>query len=402
MRALFWSLALFSLAVGLALAAHFNTGYALLVLPKHRVELSLNFVVLVVISAVILGYWLVKISVTMFSLSSRVREYRLRRRSEKGRGAMLESLNAYFEGRFAKAEKAAARAILLGESPSLNAIVAARCAHQLRDFAKRDSYLSVAETLAIHDFDAKLITEAELLLAQRRHQEAIAVLGRLSHKHTSAQVLELKAQQQAMNWEQVLVLAEQLAKRDVLPAIEAERIVRLAHIESLKRKAYDVHSLREYWEKIPAAHKRDSDIAFFAAEGFLALNENSTASTIIEQSLEEQWDSELVGMYDRCLVEDTLKQIEYGEKWLKLHPSDAMLLLVLGKLCLRQQLWGKAESYLDASLSIEASHSAHLALADLCAKLGKGDRVKLHQEKSLELTLKQLNAISGGRHKLIV
>ena len=43
MRWLIWILVLGALATGLTLLARLNTGYVLISLPGHRVELSLNF-----------------------------------------------------------------------------------------------------------------------------------------------------------------------------------------------------------------------------------------------------------------------------------------------------------------------------------------------------------------------
>jgi len=42
MRGLFWVVGLFAVAVGLVLAARYNNGYVLLVLPPWRAELSLK------------------------------------------------------------------------------------------------------------------------------------------------------------------------------------------------------------------------------------------------------------------------------------------------------------------------------------------------------------------------
>ena len=46
MKVLLWLLTLFALAVGISLAAHYNQGYVLLVLPPYRAEISLNLAVL--------------------------------------------------------------------------------------------------------------------------------------------------------------------------------------------------------------------------------------------------------------------------------------------------------------------------------------------------------------------
>ena len=116
------------------------------------------------------------------------------------------------------------------------------------------------------------------------------------------------------------------------------------------------------------------------------------AHQIIEQSLDDQWDSELVELYGECVENDTVRQIERAEAWLKFHPNDASLLLALGKLCAHCKLWGKAQNYLEASLSVEQSHTAHLALARLYEKIGRPEPAKDHYDKGLELALRRLES----------
>jgi HemY protein len=64
------------------------------------------------------------------------------------------------------------------------------------------------------------------------------------------------------------------------------------------------------------------------------------------------------------------------------HPNDADLLETLGKLCVRLQLWGKAESYYEASLSIEPSATRHLALANLLEQKGQLTAANQHYRAS--------------------
>ena len=52
---------------------------------------------------------------------------------------------------------------------------------------------------------------------------------------------------------------------------------------------------------------------------------------------------------------------------------------------------GKAQNYLEASLSVEPGHKAHFALAQLNEKLGKHELAMNHYNKGLGLTLKQLS-----------
>ena len=245
----------------------------------------------------------------------------------------------------------------------------------------------------------RIIAAAEMLLDQRRFQDALLALKALPEKHTAALRLELKAQQQAKNWEQTLPLIDQLERRGVFDASQAGQLRRYAHAENLKRKALDRHSLEECWQKIPAQQKRDAKVAAAAAQCFMALGGCAQANQIIEQALEVEWDSELVGLYAECAGSEAIRQIERAEKWLKNNPRDAVLLLVLGKLCAQQELWGKAQSYLEASISVEPTYSAHLALAQLHERLGNPDAARRHYRESLELAVAQLKQMTGGRRR---
>lgn len=402
MRVAFWLIILFALAAGLVVAARYNTGYALLVLPPYRVELSLNLLLGLLAAAFVVGYFTVRAVSGTLQLPARVREYRAVRRREAAQVMLLEALQEFFAGRYAKAEKAAASAIEQGEHAALAAILAARAAHGLRAFERRDAYLVRAAAPAPADDVLRVVTEAELLLDQHRAQDAINILKLLNKKHTAALRLELKAHHLSKNWEQVLQLVGQLEKRNVLDAEQAQRIRLHAQSESLKRKALDSRALEEAWQKIPAAEKRDNRIAAVAAQCFIALGGCAQAHQIIEQSVEENWDSELAGLYAECQGGDVVRRIERAESWLESHPHDVALLLALGKLCAHQGLWGKAQSYLEAGISVEPTYTAHLALAQLQEKLGNADAARMHYRVSLDLAAAQLRDASGGRRKAAV
>lgn len=403
MKGLFWILALFAAAVGLTLAARYNTGYVLLVQPPYRIELSLNLFLLLLAAGFALGYGLVRLALLTLRLPVQVREFRLRRAREAARQLMLSGLKAFFEGRYAKAERAAAGALEAGESPAINAAVAARAAHELRAFDKRDGYLSKLEQAAPEEKVIRLMAQAEFLLDERSFEEALKLLERLrkedARQHTAALRLELKAQQQAKNWDAVLDLVEQLKQRDAFDATLVDQLKRNAHRENLKRKALSGEALRTYWQKLPAQYRKEPRIAAVAAQAFFSLGDCAEAQEIIEQALEAQWDTELAALYADCAGGDATRQIERAERWLAHHPQDAALLLMLGRLCARQGLWGKAQSFAEASLSLEPTCTAHLLLADLHEKADRPEAAQRHYRESLELALAQLKEVTGGRRR---
>jgi HemY protein len=398
-RTAFWIIAIFALAAGVVVAARYNSGYVQLVWPPYRVELSLNLALILLAAVFISSYIVVRMISGMVRLPMRVHAYRVARRRQKAQTTLLDALQAYFAGRYARAEKAAAESITLGDHARLCAVLAARAAHELRAYERRDAYLAQAASLASDDDAVKVVTEAELLLDQHRYQETLDALSQLPRKHTAALRLELRAQQAVRNWEQVLALIDQLEKRSVFDAEQAHQLRVRAHEQNLKRKALDVRSLAEAWEKVSTQAKKDTGVAMAAAECFIALGAASRAQEIIEQSLAQQWDSGLVQLYAEAANEDALTGIEKAERWLQAQPRDAALLLTLGKLCARQGLWGKAQSYLEASIAVDPTWSAQLALARLHEKLGNAEAAHRHARESLDLVIARLQN-SGVQRQL--
>src|SRR5687768_11561969 len=217
-------------------------------------------------------------------MPSRVRQYRLARRREKAHSSLLGALEAYFEGRYAKAEQSALNSIELGENTRLAAIVAARAAHELRAYDRRDAHLTRVAIDAPEEDPLRVITEAELLLEQRRPQDALELLKTLPRKHTAALRLELKAQQQTRQWEQVAALVPELERRGVFDAEQAGKLRTHALAESLKRKGFDGYALDEAWKKLSDAQKRETAVAASAAQCYIALGRGADAQAIIEQS----------------------------------------------------------------------------------------------------------------------
>ncbi|MEW5903680.1 MAG: heme biosynthesis HemY N-terminal domain-containing protein [Pseudomonadota bacterium] len=376
MRFLLWLLLLFAIAAGFAALAH-NPGYVLIVYAPWRIELSLTLFLLLQVAMVIAAYLLLRVIVVAYALPGYVRRFRAERRQRKGRAAMLEALTAYFEGRYAVAEQAAVRAVELEESPTLCGVIAARAAHELREFDKRDAYLTAAKGKEPGEDTMRLMAQAQFDLEQRQPQKALGALkalpGNLQRKHVGALTLELKAQQQARNWDAVLEVANQLEKRNGSHRTMAEQMRQQAWLEKLRACAEDGKALRTMWKSMPSAFRRQPRITAEAARSFMRLGECAMARGLLAETLEEAWDSTLVALYGECLEGSVVAQIEQAERWLNEHHDDAGLMLALGKLCLHQELWGKAQSYLDASISLQPSREAYHALAHLAEKQRKPD-----------------------------
>lgn len=388
MKFLLWLLLLFALAVALALVSH-NPGHLQLVYPPYRVEMSLALFLLLLLALFVLAYLALRLALAAARLPATVRRFRAERTRDEGRSAMMEALTAFFEGRYAVAEKAAVQAMNLGEPSGINPIIAARAAHEQREFDKRDAYLAAAEGKTVGEATMRLMAATKFSLDQHQPQAALGSLKELRDagvkNHIGALHLELKAQQQAGNWDAVLDAVDRLEKRAAIDAAAAGPIRQQAWLEKIGARALDAQSLRAAWKAVPGEFRRRGKIAATAARAFLGLGDRETARQILTDSLDEQWDGDLVTLYGDCFAGEVVRQIEQAEHWLKQHPDDAGLLLALGKLCLHQGLWGKAQNYLDASISVNPTRAAFTALGQLAEKLQKPDEAFRYFQKAMEL-----------------
>jgi HemY protein len=171
-KALLWVIALFALAVGLVVSARYNEGFVLVVLPPYRVEVSLNLLFVLLAAAFVVLYTFMRLVTTAVQTPSRVRQYRLARRRESAQTALIAAVEAYFEGRYAKAEQAASQSIELDQHRRLSLVLAAHAAHELRAYDRRDAYLEQAaegapEDDALTEHAAKLRSDASLEILRR-------------------------------------------------------------------------------------------------------------------------------------------------------------------------------------------------------------------------------------------
>jgi len=391
MRWLFTLIVVLAAAVALSLAARYGEGYALLVYPPYRIEVSLTLALLALVAGCAVLHALLRITAHTVRLPAYVAAYRRRSRSARGQVALRDAWQAFLEGRFGRSEKFAAKAYDLAESPALAALLAARSAHALRDPERRRLWLARAEGTPGASRSARLATEAELALDERRFEEARGILRELhasGPRHVATLRLLMRAEQGLQNWDEVLRLLRLLEKRGAIAPEPAAQLRITATIENLKKKALDAESLAACWDRVPAADRVQPRIAAAAAQRFAALGACREAHVLVRAALEAEWSSELVALYAECPHEsDALERLEQCERWLKAHPRDAALLGTLGRLCAERGLWGKATSYLDASVSLQPSRAAHVALARVYERTGRDAEANRHYRAAADPAL---------------
>jgi HemY protein len=378
MRALFWLLTLAALAVGLALAARYNEGYVLLVLPPWRAEISLNLFLLAAVAGFFFIYLLARAVSHTLALPRAVAQFRQRRNQEKAALALRDAWRLLQEGRYGHAMRCAEKARPDHAGAGMLALAGWRAAHALRDAERSAQWALRVRAHATSGLQAaRLMTEAEFALEDRRFDDARAALEQfaaLEGRHIAAMRLSMRAEQGLGNWREVARLVRQMEKHQALTAEQAAPIRSRAVREALHGLRDDPAGLMRYWRELDDGDRAEPSLALETARALAAAGDSRESRRVIEDALDDAWDAGLVLAYGECgqtgePAGDVLGRIAQAEKWLQRMPRDGVLLLTLGRLCRRQQLWGKARSYLEAALAIAPSRIAHVELAQLLDQL---------------------------------
>lgn len=372
MKGLFWAVVLALAAVAAALAARLNDGNVVVLLPPYRIDLSLNSFLLAAVLLLGAVYWIARTVQRIADFPARVKLYRERRAEVGGQRALRDALRSLFEGRFARAERAAKAAQDAPALAGLAALIGARAAHRMQEHQRRDDWLAQAEADPQLN-TARLVASAEMWTEGRenaRALEAIDALQSAGGRHIHAARVALAANLQAGRWEEVLKGVRLLAKRNALHEVVAARYKVLAWRALLAQRRHDPSALEAAWNRIPAEDRRIPELALEGARLLNLAGRGRAAGAAIEAALERQWDPRLLDEYAKVYDFPSRERIERAEAWLRDHAGDPALLRCLGLLCLREQLWGKARTYLEESLRAQEHPATLLALGRLAETVG--------------------------------
>ncbi len=380
MRWLIWILLILSTAVGLALVMRFNHGNVAILWPPYRVDFSVNFAVLLLVLAFFVVHLVLLGIGKALDLPARVRDYRQRRRSDSARLALRDSLLALFEGRFGRAERLAQTAREDEQLAGAAALVAARAAHRMREFERRDGWLELAEGDRA-SAQAERMSAAEFALDEQQPGRALAAIERFhgsGPKHIQSLRTALRAYEQSSDWQQVLPVLRLLEKRDALPE-PAIRGMRARACRGLfAQPDLDAAGVKALLRSLKAAEREMPETIEAAAAAYARAGDETQARKLIESAMKTEYSPLLLRRYARLDAVPARERIELAEQWLSSYGDDGALSLVLGRLCMAESLWGKAEEFLERSLTRAESAAAHVALAELFEAIGKPQDAARH------------------------
>ncbi|MFT3929359.1 MAG: heme biosynthesis HemY N-terminal domain-containing protein [Spongiibacteraceae bacterium] len=375
-------------AAVLAAAIAYDPGYVLIAFGNYTLETTVWVgiaLLLLILLAMYCAILILHRSVRQGSIFSR---WRANWNERRGRQLTQRGLLAYLEGNFERARVVLDRGANRTEVPAINYLLAARASAAHGEYKMAEQYLLRAQRSDDGTDFAVAVTAAELQLRQGKLQEALAALTRLrsqATKHPYVLKLLQDVYTHLRDWEKVIELLPQLRKaklmsRETAADIEARAIA--AWFDDLAAQK-QIEKMRERFQSLSRALQRDTKVVAAYTRGLIVLGADDEAEILLRNALKRSWTAELVALYGKAAASDASRQLANAEQWLRDNGSSAVLLLCLGRLAARNQLWGKARDYFEQSLNLENNSEACIELGRLLIRLGQTERSAEYFERGL-------------------
>jgi len=372
-----WLFVLVGAGIGIVLSR--DSGYVLLSFGNYTVEMSLALLLLVLATLFGALYFGIRLAVRTLHLPQDVRSWKQRRGSRLAQQAMTRGLLEMSEGNWRSAERRLVRFADRSETPLLNYLAAARAAQLQGAHDRRDGYIRLAHDAMPSADVAVSLTQAELQLADHQLEQALATLKHLrsvAPKHNYVLRLLRRLYEQLGDWEHLRELLPELRRRKVEEEADLQRLEIRTH-RALLEQAFlssDERRLAMSWADVPR-NLRDHPQVLGDYAGYLQeTDQDARAEQLLRDALRKQWDSGLVEIYGLLETAEPGKQLSQMERFLGDHPDDPTLLLTLGRLSLRAQLWGKARGYLEACIGRNGPPQAYRELGQLLERMHEPDK----------------------------
>jgi HemY protein len=389
MKSLIYFLITLSVVTVFTLYAMDDRGYVLINVWGYTIESTLVAWCVVLAIAFFALHYSLRILNQAFQVPTEMMKWRNQRKQYQASQSLLLGLENLAEGNWRKAEKEVLRHINDSQVPMLNYLTAARAVHEMNDYDRRDHYLKLAgQNVKKSDVGVKL-TQAELQMRQNHQEQALATLIALKQEdpqHKTVIKTLAKVYRELEDWDDLIGLIPLLRKLKVYKSEELNEIEREAYIKQVTKSGQDNSvDLSEAWYRMPQQVQNNSQVLTLYITQLLKQGKSDIAEPLIRNALKREWNDELVRLYGIIDGADSVTQLRHAETWLQKDENNPYLLLTLGRLSLRNQLWGKARSYFEASIGAKGLPETHNELAHLLERLGENELALQHYRAGLSV-----------------
>jgi HemY protein len=374
-----------ALVIG-AFGAHFllqNRGYVLISFVGYNIEMSVPILVL----ALVLLYAAVRLLLRIWRAPRELGQAIAGQRARRADARLARGLIHMTEGDFRRGERLLTDGLRGSDARLVNYLMAARAAEAQGSPERRDEWLGLAREAEPKAWIAVLLTQAGLQLDAGDYRAAVATLERIREKKPDhAACLGLLA-------EAYMSLGDRRSLGEILPGLARSKLdgdklapLLAGALEAMRLDPdFDRAALKKIWSPLPLGLRRRPGLIRARALLLDRLGAGEEAVKVLAAALKRSWDGRLVRAFGEVRGGDPLKQLRMAEGWLKDHGEDADLLLTAARLCMANELWGKARSYLETTIGIRPEPQSYALYGELLDKLGEHEAAARAYQAGLKI-----------------
>jgi HemY protein len=364
-----------------------DPGYILVAWDRWAVETSLWTGVIMLLLLLLL-FWVLRQLVKVFRATGRIinpmSSVQIRNRA---RSRTLKGYIAYANGEWETSRDLLVKAAPNSAVPLLNWLLAAHASHYLGETDTCEYLLKCAESSS-KDADVPVgLARARMYYEREEYEKAEAVLRKMepqAHSHPHVLYLMKNVLEKRKDWIGLRNLLPELRKRRLLTGDEYLKTETRVHrrlldqaiskAETLPDREKAVKYLEDVRDHCPKPVRRGVDYTYRFAEALLGLGAHHRVESLLRFQLERAYEQRLAYLYGLTEGDDSSAQLLFAESLLMKQPEDEVLLLSLGRICLRNRLWGKAREYFQASISMRPLFESYNELGRLLYHLGDPEK----------------------------
>lgn len=360
-------------SVWLGLHLQGDPGYVLVTIHHWTLESTLWVSIGIIVFAFIIFHLLFVALSWLSHFPTSLERWRSKRRALASQTKTRQGLIEFSEGHWKSAKNHLIKGLPDADTPLLNYLTAARAAQEMGDYTLRDDFLREAQQCVPEAKIAVELTQAQLQLANRQWEQALATLRHLkdlSPNHPYVLKLLVELYQEIKDWPQLIQLLPDLKRYHVVQGENFSQLQYRAYYQALFEliKSGQPATVETFYKSIPKHLLRDPGVITLYSGYLLEQHEYVQAEYYLRDGLRHEFNASFIELYGMLPTE--VARYEFMESLLKKHPHSAALHLALGRLAEKKQLWGKAKTLFEESIQQAESSFAYAELGLLLEKLG--------------------------------
>lgn len=320
--------------------------------------------------------------------------YREQKRHKKAQTSLMQGLISLIDGKWQTAEQQLINDVSYSKIPILNYLGAARVAQELKEYDRRDGYFKQAHeqtkrTKAQKASTAIAIAQADMQLQAKQLEQARAGLITLledNPKHNYAKQLLLKVYHRQEDWKSLNHLLQVISKQSILSeeklaTYEAAALEGLFHMYANEKS---LQTLQQEWKKLSTNTQGKPTIVYLYSQALIMAGDSKTANTLITNTLNKNWDNQLITLYGISKHNNYSTAIKQAEKWLTEHSNNPELLLSIARLYNQHSSSEKAREFYTESLNLAPNLAAYLEFAEYLEQKGEQENAERCYKQGLK------------------